>query len=748
MTNYRKYTPKEIAALAEDLNQQLSERILTDETMERFKFRGPGGKTWTVVPESGEWYLFTAGSWQPADPPDQPLDGSLEILDLVALPLSPRENQPPEEPPPTQAGEDFLQMIEDAVRRVRESYASGQLNSGGAEVLLRDLCLLDPAGLIWACGMHSGKWYFFREEDWQLAEDQRPDPKDFETKPTDEPLVCSSCGTSLNGGKFCSECGTPAPEPEPTYSQAAKKVVERFTKVEADPFPEPVVPVWEPAPGFPEMKNPEDSPPAEPVLSPPQPEWQLRISDGDRAGESFPLGEHSRVGRKKTNQIVLDDGQCSLVHAEIQKQDDGYLITDQDSTNGTMVNGERIESPTNLHPGDTISIGDTKLVVEEGEVYPETIIRKRPLTAESKPGIDQPESSDAPPDKRNRNVILVFVLVFVFTCLCCFSIGLGGYFLTDNQGLRSLFDSRVVSQESFPDSLVEQDSGSISPAASPAPTDLPPQITDPFGLAMMLVPAGDFEMGDDADVLFAEFQALVDPEYLDYPLMQRIEPKHTVTLDDFYIDQYEITNAHFAEFLNEMGNQQEAGVSWLDEDSEEALLVNSGGSWQPREGYADHPVVEVSWYGARAYCRWRGARLPSEAEWEKAARGTDARLYPWGNKFEGDHLNSCDRNCPWPHANPDLDDGYARTAPVSMYSQGASPYGVYNLVGNVSEWTSDWLDVYPGGDPDVSEFFGRTHRVIRGGAWSSTGAVGTTYRARGEPDQTQGSIGFRCSRSP
>lgn len=432
MTNYRKYTPTEIKTLAEDLKQQLSEGILTDETLEKFKFRGPEGNTWTMIPESGEWSCFSAGSWQPEDPPDQPLDGSLEILDLVALPLSPREHQPPEEPPPTQAGGDFLQMIKDAVRRVRESYGSGRLNSGGAEVLLTDLCLLDPAGLIWAYGMHSEKWYFFREEDWQLAEDQRPDPKNFEAKPPEAPLVCSSCGTSLNGGKFCSECGTPAPEPESTYSQAAKKVVERFTETKADPFPEPVVPVWEPAPGFPEMNNTEDSPPAEHVLSPPQPEWQLRISEGNGAGESFPLGEHIRVGRKKTNQIVLDDGQCSLVHAEIQRQDDAYLITDQGSTNGTMVNGERIESPTHLHPGDTISIGETKLVVEEGEVYPETVIRKRPLTAESKPGTSQPDPADSPPDKHKRKVFLVFVLVFVFTCLGCSSLGLVGYFLIDN----------------------------------------------------------------------------------------------------------------------------------------------------------------------------------------------------------------------------------------------------------------------------------------------------------------------------
>ncbi len=748
MTNYRKYTPAEIEALAEDLKQQLSEGILPEESLESFKFRGPKGKTWTVIPETGEWVVSTAGSWQPAGVPDAPLDGSIEILDLVALPLSSFEYQPPQEHPPSQPGGDFREMIENAVRRSRDAYRSGRLNSAEAERLLQDLCLLDPAGLIWSFGMHSETWYFFREQDWELAEDQVPDPQDFESKPPDAPLTCSSCGTSLNGGKFCSECGTPAPEPEPSYTQAAKEVVERFTEAEAGPLPEPVVPAWEPAPGFPGVEGTDDPPPAEPMLSPSQPEWQLRILEGDGEGESFSLGEHTRLGRKKTLEIVLADGQCSLFHAEIQRQDESYVITDQDSTNGTMVNGERIESPTNLHPGDTISIGDTKLVVEEGEVYPETIIMKRPLAAESKPGSDQPEMSDSPPPKRPRNAFLIFVLVFAFTCLSCFAVGLGGYFLMDKQGLMSLLDRGVISDEIFADSQDEKDSGNPLPPASPAPAELSSEIMDSYGHVMVLVPAGEFEMGADAEVVFGEFQNLVDPEYWDFNLLLPMEPVHTVDLDDYYIDKFEVTNAQYAEFLNEQGNQQESGAAWLDDESDDTLIFFNGGNWQAKEGYGDHPVIQVSWYGARAYCQWRGARLPSEAEWEKAARGTDGRLYPWGSDYDGGRLNVCDSNCFLPFAKLEHDDGYSRTAPVDTYSDGVSPYGVFNMTGNVSEWVEDWLDVYPGGDPESSDSFGRMQRVKRGGSWITTGALGTTYRAAGVPNQPWNSTGFRCSRSP
>jgi iron(II)-dependent oxidoreductase len=265
---------------------------------------------------------------------------------------------------------------------------------------------------------------------------------------------------------------------------------------------------------------------------------------------------------------------------------------------------------------------------------------------------------------------------------------------------------------------------------------------------MVLVAAGAFEMGGDADVALAECQQLLEPDLCDRNRHVVSEPIHSVYLDDFYMDKYEISNAQYAYFLNEQGNQTEAGAAWLNVDSDEVLILESSGSWQPKDGYSNHPVVQVTWYGARAYCQWRGARLPTEGEWEKAARGRDGRFYPWGNSFDGGRLNFCDSSCTLDWAYPGSDDGYARTAPVGAYSEGVSPYGVYSMAGNVSEWVEDWFEVYPGGDPASSEYFGGDYRVIRGGSWSSTGAVGTTHRIAAEPAQAPFSTGFRCARSP
>ena len=143
------------------------------------------------------------------------------------------------------------------------------------------------------------------------------------------------------------------------------------------------------------------------------------------------------------------------------------------------------------------------------------------------------------------------------------------------------------------------------------PTPLPDKITDESDSMMVLVPAGEFEMGNedgDGDE----------------------RPVHTVYLDAYYIDVYEVTNAQFAVFLNVKGNQSEGGETWLDDG---ARIHQSGDEWQDDAYYGDHPVVEVTWYGARAYCQWRGGDLPTEAQWEKAARGgLEGMDYPWGDE--------------------------------------------------------------------------------------------------------------------
>lgn len=282
MTIYRKYTPTEIEAMAESLKQQLSDGILPEDLLELFKFRGPEGHTWTVEPRSGAWYWHQSGGWQKTKAPDIPLDGPNDLLGTVALPLDPLETELPEEDEPVQKDEDLRQMLEGATQRVKESYVNGKISSAGAETLLKDLYLLDPSGLIWSYGFHSQAWYFFRQDDWEMSVEAGPDPQDFQALDSGSPLECSNCGASLNGGKFCSECGTRAPDPGSPYPEAAREVVVRFTESDAASLPEPIVPDWDPAPGLPGTQSAGASTPTGEQKSPSElPPW-----DTDSSGET------------------------------------------------------------------------------------------------------------------------------------------------------------------------------------------------------------------------------------------------------------------------------------------------------------------------------------------------------------------------------------------------------------------------------------------------------------------------------
>jgi ribosomal protein L32 len=423
MTRYRKYTPTEIESMAKSLKQQLSDGLLPEDILEIFKFRGPEGNTWTVLPQTNAWYCYKSGRWQTAKAPEKPLDGTIELLNMVALPIPPIKTDKPEENEPVKQDPDIRQMLERATKRVRDSYNHGKINSAGAENLLKELYLLDPAGLIWSYGLHTEEWYFFRQDDWEISTDGGPDPLDFHTKQKDSPSVCSNCGTPLLGGKFCSECGTPIPDPESPYSQAAKEVIVRFTESDAASLPEQIVPDWKPAPGFPETIAGSASAPMAAQSSNQQSQWKLRVSQGVGTGQSFHLGARTRLGHKKANEIVLADQQSSGLHAVIQRQANSYVITDQNSINGTFVNGVRIQAPTTLHPGDTISIGGTHFVVEREASAPDTIERQRSTQAQT-PGDVQQASSASQPRNRKRMIFLIIISLLVVTCLCCFVLGI------------------------------------------------------------------------------------------------------------------------------------------------------------------------------------------------------------------------------------------------------------------------------------------------------------------------------------
>ena len=274
---------------------------------------------------------------------------------------------------------------------------------------------------------------------------------------------------------------------------------------------------------------------------------------------------------------------------------------------------------------------------------------------------------------------------------------------------------------------------------TPTITPYPQEITDSIGAKMRFVPAGEFIMGFDAEEACSICKKYTKScSTSDCQAVSDEEPIHSVFLDSFYIDKYEITNALYRTCVN-------AGI--CQPPTSGASYTHT--SYYSNSKYDNYPVIFVDWYRARTFCEWRGMQLPSEAQWEKAARGADGRTYPWGNDFDGIRVNLCDRNCTFDWALWSLstyDDGYSDTAPVGSYGSGVSPYGVYNMGGNVKEWVSSLYMPYPYDPTDGREDNTMTEaRVIRGGSWANAvGGVRGTNRDGKDPDFTHDYIGFRC----
>jgi formylglycine-generating enzyme required for sulfatase activity len=240
---------------------------------------------------------------------------------------------------------------------------------------------------------------------------------------------------------------------------------------------------------------------------------------------------------------------------------------------------------------------------------------------------------------------------------------------------------------------------------SPVTTPLPAEFTDGQGVAMRLVPAGPFTMGND--------NGSADER-----------PAHKVTLADYYMDVYEVTYARYKTCID-------AGSCTTPQGD-----IQQDTSQYNSSSYAKYPVVFVDWNQAKIYCEWRGARLPTEAEWEKAARGTDGGSYPWGEEIDKTIAN--------------YNNNLGKTTPVGSYESGKSPYGMYDLAGNVWEWVNSLYQPYPYNASDGREDPSALgNRVLRGGSWGHDDRnARSAYRYWNIPTLRSSFIGFRCARTP
>ena len=287
--------------------------------------------------------------------------------------------------------------------------------------------------------------------------------------------------------------------------------------------------------------------------------------------------------------------------------------------------------------------------------------------------------------------------------------------------------------------------------ATPAPTETPAVTATPANRRVIVQPEG----GDIQQVLVPAGSFLMGADDVDSDTDEA--PIHEVRLDAFWIDQFEVTNEQFAGFVAATGY---VTTDELDGVGDTVLTGGfervSGANWQHPQGpgsdlagRADEPVTLVSWDDARAYCAWAGGRLPTEAEWEYAARGPDAHTFPWGDGFDATRLNYCDRNCFLEWADGQGDDGFVLTAPVSSFPDGASWMGAVDMAGNVWEWTADWYDpeyydIAPSSDPRGPG--SGVQRVVRGGGWDDTfDFARSANRHVYAPDRPQNYLGFRCA---
>lgn len=261
----------------------------------------------------------------------------------------------------------------------------------------------------------------------------------------------------------------------------------------------------------------------------------------------------------------------------------------------------------------------------------------------------------------------------------------------------------------------EQDAGGAAAVVSTEKQQDAPSAPE----GMVYIPEGDFIMGSatvDVEAMGLRFGS--EPYY------KNERPRRIISLKGYYADIYEVTNKDYKRFLDSIRGSVRIRLP--------TYWVNG----QIPAGQENFPVYTVHWYAAMSYCRFLGKRLPTEAEWEKAARGTDGREFPWGNEYSIKKLNN--------------QSDFAGPIAVGSYEDGKSPYGLYDMSGNVSEWVDAWYKPYPGGEDYKDPKYGEEYKVVRGGGWGGMGHYNlalyytVSHREKGKPLEGYQDVGFRC----
>ena len=280
-------------------------------------------------------------------------------------------------------------------------------------------------------------------------------------------------------------------------------------------------------------------------------------------------------------------------------------------------------------------------------------------------------------------------------------------------------------------------------------------------MEMVFVPSGTFMMGSSDEQLDKAMEDCKKMYKGERDCKRKIyanqeQPRHNVILNSFWIDKTEVSNAQFCKFLNAKGNKSTNGIKWFEPGAGHRGIVYGyideiDGVFKPKAGHENYPVIEVSWYGADAYCKWVGGRLPSEAEWEYAAKGPLNSVYPWGNEFNGNHANYRDSSFTFDQLGKDstYNDGFEKWAPVGNYPNGKSWCGALDMAGNIHEWVSDWwsIDYYTTSkEANPIGPSNGTLKVCRGGSWyDPSWHVRSSYRKVLTPSSARMHwIGFRC----